>query len=101
MKRLIPFLVVLASALAAPSASADYWRKCGSQHHPGAGWYHVKAHGIGCAKARAVARHWRGPETSPLHFNCQYHSAGYELGNIACRRERGRLVQKVRFQVGA
>lgn len=96
--------LALALPLALPVASAEsagYWRQCGDQPHPGAGWYNVKAHGIGCGGARAVAKHWRGPETSPYEFNCFYFNAGYELGNVVCRRDRNGRIQKVRFQVGA
>lgn len=81
-----------------------YWRKCGSQNHPGAGWYHVKAHNVHCGKARSVARHVFhsfDPDPSPFGFSCTTHQVGYELSRAACRRLVGSRVQKVRFVFGA
>ena len=103
MKRLVLFPLAAALALVfSSSASANYWRHCGDQNHTGTGWYNVKAHGIGCGGAREVARHWGGQiESEPLGFSCRFYSAGYELGNVVCRREQGSRVQKVRFQTGA
>jgi hypothetical protein len=81
-----------------------YWRHCGSQNHPGAGWYHVRAHDLHCGKARAVARHYfhsLNPDAAPFGFSCHSRQTGYELANAACRREIGSRVQKVRFIYGA
>lgn len=88
------------------SASSAYWRNCGSQHHDGAGWYHVKAHNVHCGKARAVARRYThglvyNPSPSPLGFSCQSRQTGYEVSHAACRRAAGQRVQKVRFIFGA
>jgi hypothetical protein len=88
-------------------ASADYWRQCGDQPGGGAGWYDAKAHNIGCRKARTVAQRWtnqafagdRSPD--PLGFSCNKNRVGYEVSQIACRRQIGGKVQKVRFEFGA
>jgi len=87
------------------SASA-YWRKCGSQPLAGAGWYRVRAHGLYCRKARAVAKRYtyglaHNPSPSPLGFSCRHRRIGYELNRVACRRTVGGGVQKVRFLFGA
>jgi hypothetical protein len=98
-------LTILVIAMSS-SASANYWKKCGSQHHPGAGWYHVKAHNAHCGKARAVARRYThglvyNPSPSPLGFSCQSRQTGYEVAHAACRRIAGHRIQKVRFIFGA
>jgi hypothetical protein len=109
MKRLL-FLVPIALvvlALGPASASAGYWRHCGSQNHVGAGWYHVKAHNVHCHKARAAARRFThgsffdGTEPSPLGFSCQARQIGIELAHAACRRQQGDRVQQVRWIFGA
>lgn len=108
MKRLILSLAILIAILAwAPTpASANYWRKCGSQNHPGAGWYHVKAHNVHCGKARAVARRYThgliyNPSPRPFGFSCQDRRTGYEVSHADCRRKAGHRIQKVRFIFGA
>jgi hypothetical protein len=98
-------VVLMASGPA--TASADYWRKCGSQPGGGAGWYHARAHNLGCGKARTVAQRWtdqvlagnRSPE--PLGFTCNDSRTGYEVSQVTCRREVDGTVQKVRFEFGA
>jgi hypothetical protein len=89
------------------SSSAAYWRGCGSQPNRGAGWYDVEAHGIGCEKARRVARLYTAEifagyqDPSPDGFACQRNRVGYELVRVACRRVEDGRVQKVRFSYGA
>jgi hypothetical protein len=98
--------VILMASVPA-TASADYWRKCGSQPGGGAGWYHARAHSIGCGKARTVAQRWtsqvlagnRSPE--PLGFTCNDRRTGYEVSQVTCRRALSGRVQKVRFEFGA
>jgi Carboxypeptidase regulatory-like domain len=82
---------------------AGYWRHCGDQKQMGAGWYNVRAHNVGCGKARGVAHAyvWNGVDR-PGGFSCRRTDIGYELSRVACLRIlNGRLVQKVRFQFGA
>lgn len=88
------------------ATASAYWRKCGSQPRPGAGWYRVRAHGLYCRKARAVAKRYvyglaYNPSPSPLGFSCRHRRIGYELSRAACRRVIGGRVQKVRFLFGA
>jgi len=110
MRRLATTLLLLSVALAlwaVPSASAGYWRHCGSQHHLGAGWYHVRAHRAHCGKARAVARRFThksfgGEEDAkPFGFSCSEDPAGVELVHVICRRSRHGVVQRVSFSFGA
>jgi hypothetical protein len=60
---------------------------CGSQNHSGAGWYHVRAHGLACAPAREVARtFWN--TGGDRHFNgwtCHSHQLGEESSALAAR----------------
>jgi hypothetical protein len=97
----------LALMIAPAPASTDHWRQCGSQPKGGAGWYHVRAHNIGCRKARTVAHRWTNqsfagnPSPEPLGFSCGERTLGYELEQVACRREIHGSVQKVQFQFGA
>jgi hypothetical protein len=104
MKRMV-FGLVLATALAlacSGSASANYWRHCGSQAHLGAGWYYVKAHNLHCGKARRVARsYWHSFDSNSGGFSCSSKATGVELSRVFCRRELNGRVQKVRFTVGA
>ncbi len=106
MKRLALLAVIAATLTATSSASANYWRKCGSQPGGGAGWYRVKAHNLYCGKARAVAKRYTyglayNPAPEPLGFSCQRRRVGYESSRVACRRDSGRHIQKVRFTFGA
>jgi hypothetical protein len=101
-------LLAAAFALAgADSSSAAYWRECGSQPDPGAGWYDVKADGIRCGKARRVARLYTAEifagyqDPSPDGFACRRNRVGYELAKVACRRVEDGRAQKVRFSYGA
>ena len=87
-------------ALGASSATADYWRKCGSQPQTGAGWYWVKAHNISCRKARRVARRYQFDRT-PFGFSCQSRQTGIESSRYFCRRDLNGRIQKVRFTYGA
>jgi hypothetical protein len=104
VKRLVALASLLGALWAAPvtDASAAYWRHCGSQPQIGYGWYHVRAHKIGCPKARDVARRYAfaGDET-PLRFQCGDNRIGYELVAVRCGRGSGEDRQRVAFQVGA
>ena len=103
MKKVVLLAAVMTLALmsvAASTASADYWRKCGSQPQTGAGWYYVKAHNISCRKARRVARRYQFDRT-PFGFSCQSRPTGIESSRYFCRRELNGRVQKVRFTYGA
>lgn len=105
MKRLgltAVFAALALGLLGMGTADAGYYRKCGSQNHPGAGWYNVTAHAISCGGAREVARHYtHSLGGTPFGFSCHATNAGIELAHIACRREVGARVQKVHFEVGA
>lgn len=88
------------------ATASAYWRQCGNQPRPGAGWYRVRAHGVYCRKARAVAKRYtyslgHNPSPSPLGFSCRHRRIGYEVSRAACRRVSGGRVQKVRFLFGA
>ena len=99
---LVLALVAVAALWSATPAAADYWRKCGDQPQLGAGWYNVRAHNIGCRKARAVAKAYGfAANTTPFGFSCQDRLVGYETAKAACRRNRDGLIQKVRFEYGA
>lgn len=90
-----------------PPRRHAHWRKCGSQPNRGAGWYYVRALRLHCQKARGLAKrffHKSGIVVGVTYiqgFICQANPAGIESLNVACRRERGNRVQKVRFLVGA
>jgi hypothetical protein len=95
-------LVAVLVMVSSTSASANYWRRCGSQHHLGAGWYYVKSHNLHCAKARRVASHYAHSfDSTPYDFSCTTIALGEEAARVLCRREVGRRVQRVRFTVGA
>ena len=103
MKRIAVLVALLLGVClaSAPSASADYWRKCGDQHKMGAMWFDVKAHDIRCGKARAVAdKYFWGGDKTPFRFRCQERQIGDEVWVVRCRRDEGR-VQKVQFKYGA
>lgn len=106
--RTVKRLIVLASLLGAmwaapvPDASAAYWRHCGSHHEIGYGWYHVRAHNIGCSKARDVARRYAfSTDGTPFGFQCGDNRIGYELVAVRCGRGSGEDRKRVAFQVGA
>lgn len=99
----LPAVLVAVALLPTPAANAGYWRHCGDQKEMGAGWFNVRAHNIGCGKARGVAHAyvWRGVDR-PGGFSCRRTDLGIELSRVACLRIlNGRLVQKVRFKFGA
>ena len=102
---IIGSVLTIAAALLlvlAATASANYWRQCGSQNHLGAGWYNARAHGISCPKARAVAKRYAHSfDTSPYGFACGYRTLGEEAAAVRCGRTRDGVRQKVAFKVGA
>ncbi|MGH2982197.1 MAG: hypothetical protein ACRDKV_09175 [Solirubrobacterales bacterium] len=104
MRRLIGLaaLVGLLWMVEVPGASAGYWRHCGSQSQLGAGWYKVRAHSIGCPKARAVARRYTfAGDRTPYRFRCGDRVIGEELAAVRCGRAKQGGKQRVAFQVGA
>lgn len=101
MKRLALLAGVALIFVLPTAASANYWRPCGNQPRAGAGWYHVRAHNIGCGPARTVAHRFTFSGKDPPGFTCQEFNAGIELERVACRRDEGGRIQKVRFQFGA
>lgn len=104
MKRLALLVAIVAAVLSVWSApaSASYFKRCGSQNHSGAGWYDVKAHGIGCEAARQIARDLAHHFDPPIEgFACQTTQAGYELTRVSCRRDLRHRAQKIRFYFGA
>jgi hypothetical protein len=92
---------MIAALLLPSSASANYWKHCGNQPRAGAGWYHVRAHNIGCGPARTVAHRFTYTGEDPPGFSCQEINAGIELERVACRSVDSDQIQKVRFQFGA
>jgi hypothetical protein len=104
MKRLalIAALTTVALILGPSPASAKYWQKCGGQHKRGAAWFAVKSHNVPCGKARGVAhRYTWHQDRSPAGFSCRETQIGDEVWRVACRRNAGNRVQKVRFSFGA
>jgi hypothetical protein len=98
-------LVVLLLTEATPASAQrriDYQR-CGSQNHPGAGWYHVRAHNLSCREARHVARRfWRSG--GDRHFEgwwCHSHQIGDEVWRARCHRQAPHRFQRVKFIYGA
>jgi hypothetical protein len=106
MKRAV--LVVVAIALSAlpvlPAEAGTHWRHCGSQHHIGAGWYHVRSHRVSCEDARTVARRWwnhAGPRhvtVDGVTYRCRDKQTGYETSRVRCRAPSRR---RVRFEAGS
>jgi hypothetical protein len=104
--RLSVALAIAAAAVSVSFASSatanDYFKGCGSQPHPGAGWYHVRAHHIGCHKAREVARHyWRTGDSHFRGWSCKSRQVGEELFKARCHRHHNGRYQVVRFQYGS
>ena len=64
-------------------AQAAYWRHCGDQNHPGAGWYNVRGH-----------NHFDG-------WSCTNESVGEELAIADLERFRQGKFQRVKFENGA
>jgi hypothetical protein len=98
-------LVVLLLTEATPASAQrriDY-KRCGSQNHPGAGWYHVRAHNLSCREARHVARRfWRSG--GDRHFErwwCHSHQIGDEVWRARCHRQAPHRFQRVKFIYGA
>ena len=87
-------------SVGASPASAAYWRECGSQAQPGAGWYNVRARNINCRNARRVARRHQFDGT-PFGFRCRSAQIGPEATRYFCRRFQSGIVQKVRFTYGS
>ena len=100
--------VVLALALstlalpAAPAAAHDQPNRCGSDAGEGAGWWKLRAHGVGCKKARRVANKWErkcianGPCDNPTRINriepgwtCRWGDSGYESVFVRCKAHKG------------
>ena len=84
-------------------ADAAYWRHCGDQNHPGAGWYNVRGHNIACRNARGVARHWwnSGGDNHFDRWSCTNKPVGEELAIAECKRFRNGKFQRVKFENGA
>ena len=98
--------VIAAVAAAAPtggaSAASKTFHHCGSQNHSGAGWYHVRAHGLACGPAREVARtFWKTGEHSFNGWSCHTRQVGEELWKAHCTRPKHGGLQIVRFEYGA
>jgi excalibur calcium-binding domain-containing protein len=86
-----------------PQRRGDFYKRCGSQHHDGAGWYHVRAHKVSCPVARHVARRfWNsGGDTHFEGWSCHSHQVGEEVWKAGCTRQRPGRFQVVRFEYGA
>lgn len=83
-------------------ASGGYYKPCGSQHRAGAGWYNVRAHHVGCRKARQVARHyWRNGDSRFDGWRCRARQIGEERNKARCHRHHNGRYQVVRFLFGA
>ena len=104
-------LTISAAALSvafAPGAQAGiahnhgFENHCGSQQQPGAGWFNVRAHNVGCANARRVARRFTfGGPGDPAGWRCRDKRIGEEAVRVDCvRNDRGQH-EHVRFVVGA
>jgi hypothetical protein len=95
---------IVSSAAPTPAqAGGDYFERCGSQSHEGAGWYHVRAHNVSCRVARHVARYfWNsGGDTHFEGWTCDSEQIGDEVWRAKCTRYRRGRLQVVRFQYGA
>lgn len=97
--------ILLGSAATPPPAHAggDYYKRCGSIHGGGAGWYHVRAHRVSCPVARHVARHfWNSGGDSRFEgWSCHSEQIGDEEWKAHCTRQRPDRFQVVRFTYGA
>ena len=87
-----------------PATASTQYKRCGSQHHMGAGWYHVRAHRVSCEHARQVARkYWdnSGPRhvtVAGVTYRCRDEQTGEETSRVRCRAPGSR---RVRFEVGS
>jgi hypothetical protein len=88
-------LSLVALGGAGPAAGASF-TDCGDTVKEGAGSYKVRAEGIGCAKARRVAKaYFRGNEI--LGFTCSHTQIGEELSRARCTRSDPAAVVKFLF----
>jgi len=102
---LLASMLILSIAAASSPAAApphDWDRHCGSQNHPGAGWYQVRAYNTACDTARHVARHYwnSGGDRHFEGWSCRDRQIGDEVFRADCKRNRGHH-QHVRFTFGA
>jgi hypothetical protein len=95
--------VASATVAPTPAQAGDFYKRCGSQHHGGAGWYHVRAHKVSCRVARHVARHfWNSGGDSHFEgWSCHSQQVGDEVWKARCTRQRPGRFQVVRFVYGA
>jgi hypothetical protein len=94
-------MLVLLASVSPPGLHAAV-KRCGSQGHPGAGWYNVRAHNVSCREARHVARHYW--HTGDKHFegwSCHTHRVAEELSRARCHRQAPHRFQKVKFEFGS
>jgi hypothetical protein len=78
----------------ASSAPGGYWRHCGDTivaHN----LHCKKAHRIGLGYIRGMERFIESP--SPKGFSCHSQRVAKITWHVACRRERGHVIQQVRF----
>ena len=96
-------LMALAAVSPPAAKGGDFYKRCGSQHHAGAGWYHVRAHKVSCRVARHVARRfWNSGGDSHFEgWSCHSHQVGDEVWKARCTRQRPGRFQVVRFEYGA
>jgi hypothetical protein len=109
MKRFVTASVLtLSLLLTTPStATAADYKRCGDLQRAGAGVYNIRAKGVGCRKARRVARRYynrwvdSGGDTTHriLGFRCRSRRTGIESHRARCSRDRGADV--IRFVYGA
>lgn len=93
---------VLLLAVNAEPAAAAYYKHCGDQNGPGAGWYDARAHNVGCETARYVARrHTRDGDERFDGWRCEDEQTGYEQFKAVCHRNRDGRYQEVKFRFGS
>jgi len=86
----------------APVLAGPEWRRCGSQNHPGAGWYKVRALDVRCENARRVARkYWNTSDrritVNGISYRCRERQVASELFRVRCRAGE----KRVHFQQGS
>ena len=88
---------------AASSGAKRAFKHCGRKHDTAPNWYRVRAHNVGCSKARHVARHYwnSGGDSHFEGWSCHSDQIGDEVWKARCTRQRQGGLQIVRFRYGA